>query len=617
MLEQLQRVDWTALTHAYGSASDVPGLLRNLAVDDPQARQEAYWELYSSIFHQGTRYPAAAPAVPFLIELLADPSTPDRHELLVLLAHLVSGHITVVGQPVTYAGEADDELGEPRDAAILRDIYQAAEHGLPLYRELLVHGETAMLRSGAACMLASLWTHAVASVAALTTQIGREASVAARATMAFALGRLQGETVAAPILMQLHEHDPSPVVRLLAAVGLVRGVAGEAADAALTTIIAAITHPDVFAGYEDLLCSERDVASDMGYVLRDLAPERSCMALPALSAALARAEDFGTMGLVEAMLACTFGEPPEPRDDLPFIPIDPASLSGPQRQVLTCLAENHELWTIGNLFFLLRCYGIPSQRNELAALLGLAVGSDDVAEAATQARFHATHLGDPDTAIQLLEQAVARAPSDAGVWQQLSQVLAAGGRHAEALTAIETALVHDPDSGDAQFERGLLAVHTDPLAAAGAFARAAELGYQPLQSLTNQSTCLAMVGHRETALQILEQVTGDHPTFVAGWYSLGLARIKLGRLPEAIVALDHAIAGEPDHANAHYARACAYALQGAAAAALADIGRALAIDPSLRAAIREDADFESLAGMAAFAVMTAEIILTSSSDLRN
>jgi hypothetical protein len=96
------------LTHAYGSAADVPGLLRALAADDRQARKDAYWELYGNIFHQGTRYPATAPAVPFLLELLADPHTPDRHELLLLLTHLVTGQFSVAADPVMYAGEQDD-----------------------------------------------------------------------------------------------------------------------------------------------------------------------------------------------------------------------------------------------------------------------------------------------------------------------------------------------------------------------------------------------------------------------------------------------------------------------------------------------------------------------------
>ena len=176
MLERLHNVDWSALTHAYGPAADVPELIMALAAADRQARKNAYWELYGNIFHQGTRYPATAPAIPFLLELLADPSTPDRHELLLLLTHLVTGQFSVAADPTMYAGEPDDGSrpgGADEDyAAILRDVYRAAEAGLPLYLELAQHGDTAHLRGAASFLLACLWTRAGAIVPAAVDSIG-------------------------------------------------------------------------------------------------------------------------------------------------------------------------------------------------------------------------------------------------------------------------------------------------------------------------------------------------------------------------------------------------------------------------------------------------------------
>ena len=118
-----------------------------------------------------------------------------------------------------------------------------------------------------------------------------------------------------------------------------------------------------------------------------------------------------------------------------------------------------------------------------------------------------------------------------------------------------------------------------------------------------------MIGRRDEALQILEQLTADHPVFADGWYSLGLARLKLSRLEAASDALRRAIDLAPDHANAHYARACGHALAGHPAAALADLARALAIDPDLRAAIRDDADLAAIADTLEFRRLTADPIL--------
>ncbi len=629
MLERLHAVDWNALTHAYGPAGDVPGLIQAIAAADRQTRKDAYWELYGTIFHQGTRYSATAPAVPFLIELLADPATPDRHDLLLLLTHLVTGQFSVAADPTMYAGVADDT----EDTTVLRDVYRAAELGLPLYLGLVQAAETAPMRGAAALLLACMWTHAAEVVPVLHARLAHETSVPARASLAFALGRLQGAPGPDPRLLALHADDPAPLVRLLAAVGVVRGVGmvgvarklrgenvgeiggenvAEVPDAVIATLIAAVNDPDGVPGYDELPCGERDVAGDIGHVLRSLPPALGRRALPALCAALRRAEDFGTMGLVEAMLAFTFGEPSEPdvSEDMPEAPapalLDPTALDDDQRLVLTTMAATHELWTIGNLFFVLRSHGIPTVREQLAELLGLPLVRDEAAELAAQARFHRVHMHDPAEAVTLLRRALELAPADAGLWQQLAHDLHDLDDNAGALVACERALAVDPDCGAAQFVHGLVVVHTDPARAAAAFARAAELAYQPLQARTNQSTCLAMIGRRSEALALLTALSVEHPEFVDGWYSLGLAYIKLGDHGQAIAALDRALGLDPDHGNGHYARACAHALADQAALALADVARAIAIDPGLRAAIRDDADFESLAGTPEFNQLIAD-----------
>ena len=82
MLEGLDSIRWAELEHAYGSAEDVPGLLRELLDRDPAVRSKTIWTLYGNVFHQGTRYPATAYVVPFLIELCESPETPARGDLL-------------------------------------------------------------------------------------------------------------------------------------------------------------------------------------------------------------------------------------------------------------------------------------------------------------------------------------------------------------------------------------------------------------------------------------------------------------------------------------------------------------------------------------------------------
>jgi len=91
MLDGLDDIDWRSMQHAYGAAEDVPALIRALLSDDGEERQEAVYELYSNIWHQGTIYEATPSAVPFLIELLKSPETPDRDTVAHLLMLISAG----------------------------------------------------------------------------------------------------------------------------------------------------------------------------------------------------------------------------------------------------------------------------------------------------------------------------------------------------------------------------------------------------------------------------------------------------------------------------------------------------------------------------------------------
>ena len=61
--------EWSELSHAYGSARDIPGLLAQLA-DYPKKtdyQSEPYFTLWSSLCHQGDVYTASYAAVPHIL----------------------------------------------------------------------------------------------------------------------------------------------------------------------------------------------------------------------------------------------------------------------------------------------------------------------------------------------------------------------------------------------------------------------------------------------------------------------------------------------------------------------------------------------------------------------
>lgn len=92
LLDGIDTIDWKSLSHAYGDASDVPDLLRDLLSNDATARESAAKELFTNIWHQGTVYSATVHALPFLIDVLESDETPDQESVALLVASIMDGH---------------------------------------------------------------------------------------------------------------------------------------------------------------------------------------------------------------------------------------------------------------------------------------------------------------------------------------------------------------------------------------------------------------------------------------------------------------------------------------------------------------------------------------------
>ena len=70
--------EWAELTNAYGIATDIPPLLRELASFPPKDsyRSEPYSSLWGNLCHQGDVYSASYAAVPHIVAILE--SAPER-----------------------------------------------------------------------------------------------------------------------------------------------------------------------------------------------------------------------------------------------------------------------------------------------------------------------------------------------------------------------------------------------------------------------------------------------------------------------------------------------------------------------------------------------------------
>jgi HEAT repeat protein len=84
----IDEVDWASLRHAYGSAEDVPGLLRGLASADPAERETALDGMYGALHHQGGVYDSTLASVPFLLALAVREEVRDRAGVVELLVSI-------------------------------------------------------------------------------------------------------------------------------------------------------------------------------------------------------------------------------------------------------------------------------------------------------------------------------------------------------------------------------------------------------------------------------------------------------------------------------------------------------------------------------------------------
>ncbi|MBT2451417.1 hypothetical protein J7F03_31005 [Streptomyces sp. ISL-43] len=110
-LARLDAVDWHALKHAYGTAEDVPGLLRDLYRLDKAA--DAAEVLFTHVHHQGGGVYSSAPAaLPYVIAAAADPAiaTDVRLDLLCLVGALADAANTARPHFVTSAWPAAWDL---------------------------------------------------------------------------------------------------------------------------------------------------------------------------------------------------------------------------------------------------------------------------------------------------------------------------------------------------------------------------------------------------------------------------------------------------------------------------------------------------------------------------
>jgi HEAT repeat protein len=347
----LVEVPWAALRHAYGAADDVPGLLRGLRANDPAVAEQALKDLFASITHQGTRYPATAPAVGFLAELAAAPDTPNRHHILLLLAYAAVGTDWPslpdgvdpgrLGDPA-YAPGCDRE-GRQDEVPWARAAYQAVAQVVPGLLGLLGDDDP-RVRQATAYLVAWFPQQASAGLGRLRARLAAEPDSNATATMVVAVGLLagaHGQVADAPVLAGLLG-GPQPLVRWAAAIALARLFVAVPPEPAVAELLGWATGaipqpPEADIPFHDV---------ELGrYALAAAVRPGPAAHQRAVEALLARLPMVGSAGDLELLLWDLLGVTFDHDTFDRLLPRPPwEQLSRLQQRVLRVVADTDRLW---------------------------------------------------------------------------------------------------------------------------------------------------------------------------------------------------------------------------------------------------------------------------------
>ena len=206
-----------ALGNAGPAAADAVPLLIEACRDDtePEVRETAIWAL-------GRIGPAAKPAVPELIRALKDESTSIRRDAARSLGQIGSPGDGVVAALAEAVGDADNGVGEAAVTA-RREMGPAAKSAVPVLVQWRLVEEDDHLAGGISRLLRELDPRAEVLTPAMLTVLKTEEDPERREEAVWMLieagppaaasARPTATASAVPTLIQIAQHDVSPSVR--------------------------------------------------------------------------------------------------------------------------------------------------------------------------------------------------------------------------------------------------------------------------------------------------------------------------------------------------------------------------------------------------------------------
>jgi len=381
MLEGLDAIQWSTLNHAYGTAEDVPALIRDLTHPDDDVRDRTLYSLYSNIWHQGTVYQATPYAVPFLIELLCSAQVTRKYDILIYLSHLAQGnsyldahHQDIVRQPNaegdTFRQQLEQELN------YVRRTYLAVRDGMEVYFQLLLNKQEELhTRMAVPYLLATFNEFQTMIAPRLLRLLPAENHPLMRSSIIMAMRYLQHGQKSYAHLEPYLAPDEDLIVQVCSAMAVAE-IAGEQTPLRIIELLVEVMRhtSTIDEDYEQLTWSEGDIISDICKALMHIGYVRLRPLIPKIAESIRRVDFYSAMDCVDALLYIVFDGKPQP------VTHTHKNLNRHQRLVLETILESPTIWNIklndgqtmlnGNVSNMMRAYNLPADPDTMREFLG-------------------------------------------------------------------------------------------------------------------------------------------------------------------------------------------------------------------------------------------------------
>jgi hypothetical protein len=239
MLDDLDRIPWSTLEHAYGNAGDIPDILRAMTSSDSDRRAWAEDMLDMGPFHQGSLYSCTPYVVGVLLQLVQEEESPETAWIVEYVSRVVDAALWRGAVSEPHAPDPDQELELAYAAQILAEVRLY----WPLVMSLLEHPD-GQIRLALLRLLVLLQSDVPHLENVLAERLTAEPDDALRAATVFCFCLVADPTHLSPVQRMLEQGTESPMIRIAAGFGLIAALKEEVADSALAAFCEVIVNEE-------------------------------------------------------------------------------------------------------------------------------------------------------------------------------------------------------------------------------------------------------------------------------------------------------------------------------------------------------------------------------------